>query len=142
MNILIDYSVSRLFINRLVALVDYRLVEILDQFASLHIFITEILRQIFQNFTNMLRKSKKFEKRKFLCSAPLPPSHYSSLFPTIRLQPPPHYPVRHNGNLSACDQKMSRLCHATTISPHCTHQLTLPNPTIYFHYIFRYTPVF
>ncbi len=71
-------------------------------------FITEILLQIFQNFTNMLRKSEKLKiKIKFLCSALSPPSHYGPLPITLAC---------HNGNLSACDQKMSRLCHTTTFS--------------------------
>ncbi len=45
------------------------------------IFITEILQQIFQNFTNMLRKSEKWKKKFSCCILPHHrlPTHYSPL---------------------------------------------------------------
>ncbi len=102
-------------------------------------FITEILQQIFQNFTNMLRKSEKLKKRKFLLSTPQPSSHYSSPTPTIALLLPPHHSIRRNGNLSACEWKTSRLHHAVTVS--LIVRTILP-PTICLCSIFHYAPVF
>ncbi len=88
-------------------------------------FIIEILQQIFQNFTNMLRKSEKLKKKKIVthclsptialqllllcqCTTAPPPSHH--------ITAPPQHPICHNGNLSACEWKTSRLHHAAIIS--------------------------
>ncbi len=92
-------------------------------------FITVILQQIFQNFTKMLRKSQKLKKRKLLCRGP------------YHITPPP--PIRHNGNMSACEWKTSHLRHTATVSIIAPTALpSAPLHTIHSHCIFHYTPVF
>ncbi len=57
----------------------------------------------------------------------------------LLLPPSPHH---HNGNLSACEWKMSRLRHAATISLIVRTATRFSAPTIYFCCIFCYAPVF
>ncbi len=87
----------------------------------------------------MLRKSEKLKKRKFLWCAPSLPSYYGSHFPTITLQIPSYYSIRHNGNLNACEWKTLLLrCAATVSLVVCT---TPPFPTPYrlfpLHFLLR-----
>ncbi len=62
--------------------------------------MTEILQQIFQDVMNILRKSERIKKKNIFVQRPSP---------TIALWPPPHHPIHHNGDLSACEQKMLHL---------------------------------
>ncbi len=95
------------------------------------LLISEILQQIFHNFTNMLKKSEKLKKIKFLCSTPSLPSHYN---------PSPSSPHPHNGNLSACEWKISHLHHAATVSLIvCTAPPPLPSTSVAFFIMLQFS---